>query len=47
MRPVLTVYPVRRLSIARLRRKGGGRYNRMLGKLDAAAERLERARRRH
>jgi len=45
MRTVLTVYPVRRVSVARLRRKNaGGSYGRMLGKLDAASHRLAKSR---
>ena len=47
MRTALTVYPVRRVSVATVRRTGGGRsqsYAKMLNKLDAARARLNRSR---
>ena len=47
MRSMLTIYPVRRTSIPRKRkRRSPDSFARMLGKLDAANERLSRARRR-
>jgi hypothetical protein len=46
MRSMLTIYPVRRTPIPRKRRRTGDSFTKMLGKLDAASERLSRARRR-
>jgi hypothetical protein len=45
MRSMLTIYPVRRTSIPRKRKRSNAdSFARMLGKLDAASERLSRAR---
>lgn len=47
MRTALTVYPVRRVSVATVRRRSGGRsqsFGKMLSKLDAASARLNRSR---
>ena len=48
MRSTLTVYPVRRVSVAGIRRRGGGSrsdsFAKMHGKLDAASARLARSR---
>jgi hypothetical protein len=47
MRSMLTIYPVRRASIPRKRKKtSSDSFMKMLGKLDAATERLNRSRRR-
>jgi hypothetical protein len=46
MRSMFTVFPVRRTSIPKARRKRQPEsFNKMLGKLSAASERLARARR--
>jgi hypothetical protein len=46
MRSMLTLYPVRRTSIRKSRRKGQtDSFGKMLGKLSAASDRLARARR--
>jgi len=45
MRLTLSVYPVRRTSIPKRRKSQGASFNKMLGKLSAASERLARARR--
>jgi hypothetical protein len=47
MRSTLTVYPVRRVSVASVRRRSGSRSNsfaKMNNKLDAASARLARSR---
>ncbi|HSZ56057.1 MAG TPA: hypothetical protein VK797_10375 [Tepidisphaeraceae bacterium] len=47
MRSMLTIYPVRRTSIPRKRKRSRpDSFGKMLGKLDAANERLGRARQR-
>jgi hypothetical protein len=47
MRSMLTIYPVRRTSIPRKRKRSRpDSFAKMLGKLDAASERFSRARRR-
>ena len=49
MRTMLTVFPVKRVSIPTARRKSAGSaegYGKMLAKLNAASDRLARARRR-
>lgn len=47
MRTVLTVYPVRRVHVPRLpRKRSGDGFGKLLGKLDAASERLQKSRRR-
>jgi len=44
---MLTVYPIKRVSIPSARRKGNGDgFGKMLSKLNAASDRLARARRR-
>lgn len=45
MRLTLSVFPVRRVSIPKRRKSQGPSFSKMLGKLDAASEKLARARR--
>ena len=46
MRSMLTLYPIRRISIPKTRRKAQAEgFTKMLGKLSAASDRLARARR--
>ncbi|HEY2584312.1 MAG TPA: hypothetical protein VGI81_00955 [Tepidisphaeraceae bacterium] len=48
MRSALVTYPVRRIAVPTVRRKGAGRRSstaKMLGKLEAASSRLAAARR--
>jgi len=45
MRLTLSVYPVRRTSIPKRRKAPGASFAKMLGKLDAASEKLARSRR--